>query len=102
MRIFVDESDRAGGRPLYEAIIDALRAHDFPGATVLKGIEGFGPRRQIRSARTVDYSDNLPVLVEVAEDEAKIAEALPSLRRLIAGGLITLEKIDMHEVKREQ
>ena len=99
MRIFVDESDRRGARPLYEAIVETLRERGFPGATVLKGIEGFGSRRQVRTARAVDYSSNLPVLIEVAEEEERVRDALPELVAMIPGGLITLEKIVMQPVR---
>jgi PII-like signaling protein len=95
MRIFVDEADRSGKRPLYVAIVEELRRNGFAGATVLKGIEGFGAHREVHAARSVDFSSNLPVVIEVAEEEEKIRAIVPALEAMIPEGLITLERIDM-------
>ncbi|HEY9181150.1 MAG TPA: DUF190 domain-containing protein [Candidatus Baltobacteraceae bacterium] len=95
LRIFVDEDDGWSGKPLYEAIVEALREAGFAGATVLKGIEGFGRRRAVRSARAVDFSANLPVLIEVFEQEEKVLEFIPKLREMISDGLITLENVQV-------
>jgi len=98
MRVFVVESDRFEKRPLFMAIVDALRERGFSGATVLKGIEGFGPRRRLHAAAAFDYSTDLPVLVEVAETDEKIRAVLPFLAKMIPNGLVTLEKIEMRAV----
>ena len=95
LRIFIDEDDRYAGQPLYEAIAQALRAAGFAGATVLKGIEGFGCHRVMHSARLVDLNSNLPIVVEVIESEEKVRAFLPALRGMIAEGLLTLEKVDL-------
>ena len=95
LRIFLDEEDRHGKQPLYMAIVDELRDKGFAGATVLKGIEGFGARRRVSSIRTIEYATNLPVLLEVADEEEKVASILPRLREMISGGLITLERIEI-------
>lgn len=95
MRIFIDESDRYENQPLFMAVVEELRQHGFAGATVLKGIEGYGARGQVHAARSFDFSTNLPVVIEVAEDEAKIEAIVPRLRAMIPEGLITLEKIRM-------
>lgn len=95
MRIFVDEADRIGKRPLYAAIVEELRRNGFAGATLLKGIEGFGAHREVHAARSVDYASNLPVIVEVAAEEEKIRAIVPLLRSMIPEGLITLERITM-------
>jgi PII-like signaling protein len=93
LRVFVDESDRHGGRPAYAALVEALRDAGFTGATVFKGIEGFGVRRTIRSSRTVDYSTDLPVLIEVVEEEAKIRQFMPTLQSIVREGLVTVEHL---------
>jgi uncharacterized protein len=98
LRIFVDEGDRYGGKPLYMAIVDALKDAGFTGATVLKGIEGFGIHRMVHTARAVDFSSDLPILIEVIEEEAKILAFLPALRAMIAEGLITLEKLELMRI----
>jgi len=100
LRIFVDEDDRFEGKPLYMAIVDALKAAGFTGATVLKGIEGYGLHKTVHAARTFDLSTNLPILIEVIEEEARVEAFLPQLQSMIAGGLITLENIELLRVSR--
>lgn len=95
LRIFVDEDDRLHGKPLYEAVVEALREAGFAGATVLKGIEGFGQHRAVRSARPVDFSTNLPVLIEVFEQEEKVLQFIPKLREMMSEGLVTLENVQV-------
>lgn len=95
LRIFVDEAERLNGKPLYEALIEALREAGFAGATVLKGIEGFGQHKAVHSARAVDFSSNLPVLIEVFEQEEKVLSFIPKLREMMSEGLITLENVQV-------
>lgn len=100
MRIFVDEADRCGKTPLFMAIVEELRRHDFAGATVLKGVEGYGVHREVHAVRTFDFSTNLPVLIEVAETDEKVRSMIPRLREMIPEGLITLERIRMRLIRR--
>lgn len=102
MRIFVDEADRFGKRPLFMAIVDELQADGFGGATVLKGIEGYGSHREVHAIRSIDFSTNLPVLIEVAESDDRIRSIIPRLQEMIPEGLITLEKIRMRLVRPKQ
>lgn len=97
MRIFLGESDRCAtgphsGRPLYEAIMLVLRERGFAGATVLRGIAGFGATARIHTDRVLRLSSDLPVVVEVVDREEAIQEVLPVLDEMIEGGLITLER----------
>lgn len=97
MRIFLGEHDRCrtgpyAGKPLYEAILLALRDEGFAGATVLRGIAGFGASTRIHTDRVLRLSGDLPVVVEVVEREEEIQEVLPMLDAVIDSGLITLEK----------
>jgi len=97
MRIFIGERDRVQegpyqGRPLHEALLLHLRERGFAGATVLRGIAGFGASARIHTDRVLRLSLDLPVVVEVVETEEKIQEVLPELDRMIGGGLITLER----------
>ncbi len=101
LRIFVDEGDRWEGKPLYAAIVHALKDAGFAGATVLKGIEGFGRRRAVHTARAVDFSSDLPVLIEVFEGESKILAFIPVLREMMHEGLITLENVQMMRVSKD-
>lgn len=97
MRIFLGESDRCRegphkGRPLYEALVQVLRERGFAGATVVRGVAGFGAAARMKTSKILRLSSDLPMIVEVVELEGKIREALPDLDRMIGGGLITLEK----------
>jgi uncharacterized protein len=98
LRIFVDEDDRYDGKPLYMALVEALKSAGFTGATVLKGIEGYGIHKAVHTARTFDVSTNLPILIEVIEDEAKVLNFLPTLRAMITEGLITLENLELMRI----
>jgi uncharacterized protein len=95
LRVFLDEADRFEGRPAYIALVDALRAAGFTGATVFKGIEGYGSSRAVRTARVFDLSTSLPILVEVVETEEKIAAFLPTLTGIVRQGLVTLENLTL-------
>jgi PII-like signaling protein len=92
MRIHIGERDKYEGRPLYEAIVHLLRRRGFAGATVFRGIMGFGASAGIHSEKVLRLSLDLPIVVECVETEEKIQEALPELDRMIGGGLITLER----------
>ena len=96
LRIFIGESDRAGDRPLYEAIVHKARELGLAGATVWRSIEGYGARSRIHTAKILRLSEDLPVIVELVDSEEKIAGALPVLDAMMeaagGGGLVTLEK----------
>ena len=97
MRLFIGESDKceagpAKGRPLYDALLEYFRKHDFAGATVIRGIAGFGAHSRIHTDRILRLSLDLPVIVEVVGLEERLQQALPDLDRMIDGGLITLER----------
>jgi PII-like signaling protein len=92
MRIFIGERDRHQGRPLYEALLELFRRRDFPGATVLRGIAGFGAHARIHTDRILRLSLDLPVILEVVASDAQIRDVLPELDRMIDGGMITLER----------
>ncbi len=102
LRVFVDEADRRNGKPLYAAIVDALNGAGFAGATVLKGIEGYGIHKLLHSARAFDFSSNLPVLIEVFEREDKVLAFLPTLRDMVSEGLITLENVQLIRFSKDQ
>jgi PII-like signaling protein len=99
LRIFVGESDRVHGKPLYEAIVH--RAHDLglAGATVWRGIEGYGAASRIHTAKILRLSEDLPLIIEIIDSEEKIRAALPELDALMeasgSGGLVTLEKAEI-------
>lgn len=99
LRIFLGESDRYDGRPLYEAIVRKARELGLAGATVWRGIEGYGARSRIHTAKILRLSEDLPVLVEIVDSEDNIRAALPHLDAMIeasgGGGLVTLEKAEI-------
>ncbi len=92
MRIHVGESDRHGGAPLYEAIVLLLRKRGYAGATVFRGIMGFGANAQLHVSKLFRLSSDLPIIIECVETEERIRQILPELDGMIEGGLITLER----------
>jgi PII-like signaling protein len=101
LRIFLDEDARAHGKPLYTHIVETMQNAGFGGATVLKGIEGFGRERTVHSGRTADFSTHLPVLIEVFDAQEKIHAFIPQLRSMLQEGLITLENVQLLRVTEE-
>jgi hypothetical protein len=92
MRIFIGESDKYQGRPLYQALLERFRAKGLVGATVLRGIAGFGASSRIHTEKILRLSLDLPIVIEVVETEEVIQSMLPDLDAMIGGGLITLER----------
>ncbi len=95
MRIHVGEGDRHHGRPLYQAIVEHLRARGLAGATVFRGVMGFGASATIHSHRVLRLSTDLPVVIECVDLADKIEAVLPELDSMIGGGLVTLEKANV-------
>jgi PII-like signaling protein len=94
VRIFAGESDRWRHQPLARALLDRLRAEGFAGATVIHGVAGFGASSVIHTASLVELSADLPVLIEIVEDEAHVDRLLPILDEMLTGGaLVTVEKV---------
>src|SRR5215471_8441940 len=92
LRIFLGESDRLGGRPLYEAIVLKAREMHLAGATVLRGHMGFGKHSRLHTAKILRLSEDLPIVVEIVDSEERIQTLLPWLDRVMHEGLVTLEK----------
>lgn len=95
VRIFVGESDRWDGVPLYEAIVQRAREKGLSGATVLRGIEGFGAHHLIHTARILRLSEDLPIVIEIVDQKEKIDGFLPELDAMITEGLVTLEPVQV-------
>lgn len=91
LRVFVDENDRAGAQPLYTAIVELLRKKGVAGATVFRGIEGFGSHREIHMSRIFSWVPNLPVVIEVVDEWSVLEPLLPEIHAMIGDGLITVE-----------
>lgn len=93
MRIFIGESDKAGHRPVYEALVDLFRKERFAGATVIRGIAGFGARSIYHTDKILRLSSDLPIIVEVVDSQEKFDAVMPRIDELMnGGGMITLEK----------
>jgi PII-like signaling protein len=93
LRIFVGESDTWHGRPLYQAVVRRLHEEGLAGATVIRGIEGFGAHSRLHTARILRLSEDLPVVIEVVDREERIERVLPILDEMITEGLVTLERV---------
>ena len=92
MRIHTGERDKWQGKPLYEALIEMFRAAGFSGATVLRGVGGYGSSSRYHTEKILRLSQDLPIVVEVVESAERIEQILPRLDEMVGGGLITLEK----------
>jgi PII-like signaling protein len=97
LRIFVGESDKHEGKPLHEAIVLLARERGLAGATVLRGVAGFGAASRIHTTKILRLSEDLPIVIEIADRAERIASILPELDRMVREGLMTLEKV--HIVK---
>ncbi|MBZ4655841.1 DUF190 domain-containing protein [Deferribacterales bacterium Es71-Z0220] len=95
MRIFIGEKDRYEGKPLYKAIVDKCLENNIAGATVIRGIYGYGASSVIHSSKVLTLSDDLPLIVEIVDKEEKINEFLPIIDSMVEHGLITLELADV-------
>ena len=97
LRIFIGEDDRYKGKPLYEAIVLKARELNLAGATVTRGILGFGADSRLHSVKTLRLSEDLPIVIEIVDTEDNINKILPFLDEVVEEGLITLEKV--HVIK---
>jgi uncharacterized protein len=95
LSIYIGESDHYHHRPLYQALVEKLREQGLAGATVLRGIEGFGKSSRIHTAAILRLSEDLPVVVEVVDGEERIRAALPMIEEMVSEGLITLADLEV-------
>jgi PII-like signaling protein len=95
LRIFIGEMDRWQGKPLYEAIVFLAKKEGMAGATVLKGLMGFGCKSRMHTAKLLRLSEDLPLVIEIVDSEEKIAGFLPRIDAMVSEGLVTLEKADV-------
>ena len=92
MRIFIGEADRWQKKPLYEVLVELFRREGFAGATVLRGVMGFGARSVLHADKYLRLSSDLPMVVEVVDTQEKIDRILPQIEEMLHGGMLTLEK----------
>lgn len=95
MRVFVGERDKFQGKPLYEAIVELLRSRHYAGATVLRGIVGFGSSSRLHTDRFVELATDLPIVIECVETRERIDAVLPEIDAMMGGGLVSLERVDV-------
>jgi PII-like signaling protein len=93
LRIFIGESDRWHGKPLYEAIILRARQLGVAGATMLRGMMGYGAASRIHTAKILRLSEDLPIVVEIVDSKDKIESLLPMIDEMVQEGLVTLENV---------
>lgn len=99
LRVFVGESDKVGHTPLYEAIVKEARERHLAGATAWRGVLGFGPTARMRTSKLLDLSSDLPMVIEIVDEERKIDDLIPVLNELFekadSGGLSTIETVEV-------
>lgn len=95
LRIFIGESDKHEGTPLYEWIVRQAKEHGLAGTTVLRGVEGFGAHSRLHTAKILRLSEDLPIVVEIVDTREKIEAFLPVIDEAVPEGLATLEKVEI-------
>lgn len=93
LKIYLGESDRVDGKPAYQAVVQRMRERGFWGATVTRGVYGFGKRSLLHTASALRLSEDLPLIIEVVEAEDKVLPLVPELSEMVRGGLITVEDV---------
>jgi PII-like signaling protein len=95
LRLFIGESDTWHGKPLYQAIVERVRKEGLAGATVLRGIEGFGADSRLHTSRILRLSEDLPVVIEIVDSPEQIDRVVPILDEMVAEGMLTLERVQI-------
>ena len=95
LRIFVGESDTWHGKPLYQAIVERVRREGLAGATVVRGIEGFGADSRLHTSRILRLSEDLPVVIEIVDTPDQIDRVVPILDEMVREGMLTLERVQI-------
>lgn len=93
LRVFIGESDRYSGKPLFEAIVEEARKSGMAGATVVRATMGFGAASRLHTAKVLRLSEDLPMVVEIVDKPERIEAFLPTLDKMVSEGLITIEKV---------
>ena len=95
VRIFIGESDTWHGKPLYQAIVQRVRSEGIAGATVVRGIEGFGASSHLHTSRILRLSEDLPLVIEIVDTAERIEAFLPILDEMVGDGLVTIEAVQI-------
>jgi PII-like signaling protein len=102
LRVFIGESDHYHGKPLYEQIVINARELNLAGATVLRGIMGFGADSRIHTAKLLELSVDLPMVIEIVDTEDNINKLMPFIDETVKEGLVTLEKMRVIKYRHSQ
>jgi len=102
LRIFVGENDKYEGRPLFEWIVRKAREMELAGATVLRGLEGFGAQSRLHTSKVLRLSTDLPIVIEIVDTEEKIEDFLPFVEKAVGEGLATVEKVEIRFYRSSQ
>jgi uncharacterized protein len=95
LRIYIGESDRWHHKPLYEELVQAARRQGLAGATVLRGIEGFGAASRIHTSRILALSEDLPLVIEIVDTADKVESFLVAVDAMLTEGLVTMERVEV-------
>ena len=95
LRIFIGESDHHEGKPLYQALVERVRAEGLAGATVVRGIEGFGASSHLHTSRILRLSQDLPIVVEIVDTTEQIDRILPIVDEMVGDGMVTVERVEV-------
>lgn len=95
VRIFIGEGDHLSGKPLHEKIVEEARKRGLAGATVLRGTMGFGANSRIHTTKVLRLSEDLPIIIEIVDEENKVEKFLPWLDEVVNDGLVTIEKVEV-------
>lgn len=95
LRVFIGEADRWQGRPLYEAIVQKARELHLAGATVLRGVMGFGASSRLHTAQVLRLSEDLPMVIELVDERGKLEQMLPFLDEAVVNGMVTIERAEV-------
>ena len=95
IRLYIGESDTWHGKPLYQAIVERVRQEGLAGATVLRGIEGFGADSRLHTSRILRLSEDLPVVIEIVDTPEQIDRVVPILDEMVGEGMLTLERVQI-------
>ena len=95
MRIFIGEADRHNGKPLHQVLLKLLQQEKVAGATVLRGISGFGAKSHMHTAHLLSLSQDLPMIIEVVDSQENIDRVMDAIDEIVSEGLITLEKVNV-------
>jgi PII-like signaling protein len=95
LRVFIGETDKHGGKPLYELLVELARKRGLAGATAIRGFLGYGANSRVHTSRILRISEDMPVVVEIVDTREKLEAFLPELDGLVSEGLVTMEEVSV-------